>query len=744
MIRSLGFAAVLGFVGACASAPEKAPTAVPPAHQAQPEPSVMAPAAPTGPTPPVAEKRPHEVRAPHGATREDEYYWLRDDKRENPDVLGYLRTENAYTDALLAPLAPTIASLYGEIVGRIAQDDESVPYRKHGYFYYTRFVSGKDYPVVARKKGKLDAPEEVMLDQNAMAEGKPYYALSAYQVSPNNRLLAYAEDTVGRRQYVIHVKNLATGELLPDAISGVAAHMVWADDNRTLWYVENDPTTLLTKRVKSHVLGTPVSEDKLVYEESDDTFYMGVMRTRSEKYLCVVMHSTMSSEQRCTRADRPRKLELLAERERGVEYQADHLKGRWVIRTNYNAPNFRIMTAKDNQWDERPNWEELVPHKDDVFIEGFELFDTFIAIDERSDALRRLCTLTPNGVTKFVVSDEPAYTMALGKNEEPSSKWLRYTYTSLTTPETTYDIHVDSDERKLLKRQPVPGGYDPQNYVTERLWANSRDGKRIPVSLVYRKGLVKNGTAAVLQYGYGSYGHSMDPYFMVALPSLLDRGVVYALAHVRGGQELGRKWYEDGKLLHKINTFHDFIDVTDFLVAEGYAAPKRVAALGGSAGGLLMGAVANMAPEKYGVILPIVPFVDVVTTMLDPTIPLTTNEYDEWGNPEQKTYYDYMLSYSPYDQLKAQDYPAMYVSTGLWDSQVQYYEPTKYVARLRAKKTDQHPLLLRTNMEAGHGGKSGRFRRYREVAEYYAFVLDQLKVLGAGATGPNQSRPPER
>jgi oligopeptidase B len=660
--------------------------------------------------------------------REDEYYWLRDDKRENPEILGYLQAENAYTDAVLAKLEPLEQTLYDEIVGRIKQDDASVPYLKDGYWYYNRFEAGKDYPIVARRKGSMDAPEQILLDQNVMADGKGYFAIGDWDVSPDNQWLVFAEDTVGRRQYTARVKNIASGEVLVDAVTGVAPDILWRNDNRSFWYVENDPNTLLTKRVKAHRVGSAQSDDELVYEEKDDTFYLGVMRTRSEKYLCVVVHSTVSSEQRCTEAARPGELKVIAPRARDFEYHADHLKGRWVIATNWEAPNFRVMTAQEGQWGERARWKQRVAHEQDVFIEGFELFDTFMVIDERSQGLRRLRILPTQGESKFVTADEPAYTMGFEINAEPNVKTLRYTYTSLTTPDTTYEIDVKNDERKLLKRDPVLGGYEPSNYVTERVWADARDGTRIPISLVYRKGFAKDGTAALLQYGYGSYGHSMDPEFSILLPSLLDRGVVYALAHVRGGQELGRKWYDDGKLLNKLHTFTDFIDVTSFLVSQGYAAANRVAAAGGSAGGLLMGAVANMAPEKYAAIVSQVPFVDVVTTMLDPSIPLTTNEYDEWGNPENKQYYDYMLSYSPYDQIDAKSYPAIYVATGLWDSQVQYFEPAKYVARLRDKKTDDHTLVFRINMEAGHGGKSGRFRRYQEVAEQYAFLLDELRV----------------
>jgi oligopeptidase B len=660
--------------------------------------------------------------------RNDEYYWLRDDKRENPEMLAYLNAENAYADAMLAPLAPLKQRLYDEIVGRIQQDDSSVPYLEDGYWYYTRFETGKDYAITARRKGTMEAPEEILLDQNAMAEGKDYFQVGGWEVSPDGSKLAWAEDLNGRRQYTIKVKDIATGELLDSAITGTSGNIVWGDDNKTIWYVENDPETLLSTHVKTHVIGTPASEDKLVYTETDNSFYMGIGRTRSKQYICIGVGSTVSSEQRCTKAASPGEFTVVSPRERDVEYSADHYAGRWVITTNWNAPNFRIMTAAEDALGSREGWKELVPHAGDVFIEGVELFDGYMAIGERSDGLRRIRILKDGGESQFVKSDEPAYTMGLSVNAMPDTPWVRYTYTSLTTPATTYEINVETGERKQLKQDPVPG-FDPTQYVTERAWVPSRDGTvRIPVSIVYRKGFEKNGEAALLQYAYGSYGSSMDPGFSRLVPSLLDRGMVYAIAHIRGGQEMGRAWYDGGKLFNKINTFTDFIDVTDWLVANGYAAEDRVAAMGGSAGGLLMGAVANMAPEKYGAIISQVPFVDVVTTMLDPSIPLTTNEYDEWGNPEKKAFYDYMLSYSPYDQLAAKDYPAMFVGTGLWDSQVQYFEPAKYVARLRAKKTDDNLLVFRTNMEAGHGGKSGRFRRFAEAAEQYAFMLDQLGV----------------
>ncbi|PPU53808.1 oligopeptidase B [Xanthomonas arboricola] len=679
------------------------------------------------PPPPDVAKRPHVVKAPFGATRSDDYYWLRDDKREDKAMLAYLNAENAYTDTVMAPLKPLEDTLYTEIVGRIKQDDASVPYRERGYWYYTRFEAGKDYPIQARRKGSMDAPEQILLDVNQMAQGKGYFSVGDAEVSQDNRILAWADDAVGRRQYTIRFKNLDTGEIYPDTVEGVSANVVWADDNKTLFYVENDPETLLTVRVKKHVLGTPSKDDVLVYEEKDDSFYMGIGRTRDDKYITIGVESTVSSETRYAPADNPERFTLLAKRERDVEYHPEHFDGRWVIRTNADgAKNFKLVTAPTDATT-RKQWTDWVAHDDKVYIENFELFDGFTAIEERSGGLERVRLLKGDGSHEYVKADEPAYSMGLAVNSEPDTEWLRYSYTSLTTPATTYELNTRTGERKLLKQQPVIG-YDAGKYVTERVWVTARDGVKVPVSLVYKRGFKKDGTAALFQYAYGSYGMSMDPAFNLPAISLLDRGVVYAIAHIRGGQEMGRQWYDDGKLLHKKNTFTDFIDVTRGLVEQGYAAKDRVAASGGSAGGLLMGAVANMAPQDYRVMVAQVPFVDVVTTMLDASIPLTTNEYDEWGNPEKKAYYDYMLSYSPYDNVTRQAYPALFVGTGLWDSQVQYWEPAKWVAKLRDDNTGTQPIVFRTNMEAGHGGKSGRFRRYRELAESYAFVLDQLGV----------------
>ena len=685
---------------------------------------VQAQAAP--PTPPTVAKKPHVVKGV--VDRNDEYYWLRDDSRKNPELLAYLKAENAYADAALAPTKPLQAKLYEEFVRRLKQDDASVPVRERGYYYYTRYLVGADYPIVARRKGSMKAPEQVLLDEPKMAKGHGFFAVSDYSVSQDNRLLAYAEDVVGRRQYKLKVKDLATGKALPDVVENAEPNIVWANDNRTLYYIEKDPVTLLSKRVKAHVLGTPAAADRLIYEEKDDSFYMGVGRTSDDRFICIFLQSTVSNEQRCTPAAEPGEFTLIAPRQRDFLYSADHVGDHWVIRTNWDAPNYRLMTVKDAAASAgRSSWTDLVPHDPAVFIENFQPFTSFIGIEERAGGNKRLRLLANSGKSSLVSSDEPAYDMALDDNREIDATRLRYTYNSLTTPEITYEVDASTGARTVLKRTPAPN-YDPAQYVTERVWAPARDGARIPVSLVYRKGFKRDGTAAMLQYAYGSYGASTDPSWSPTVTSLLDRGMVYAIAHIRGGQEMGRAWYDQGHLLNKKNSFTDFIDVTRYLTAQGYAAKGRVAAQGGSAGGLLMGAVLNMAPQDYRVVIAQVPFVDVVTTMLDSSIPLTTNEYDEWGNPANKQFYDYMLSYSPYDNVRAQAYPALFVGTGLWDSQVQYYEPAKWVARLRATKTDSNPLLFRVNMEAGHGGKSGRFEKYRSVAEYYAFMLGQLGV----------------
>jgi len=678
------------------------------------------------PTPPTVPQRPYEVKGPDN--RNDPYYWLRDDTRKNPEMLAYLKAENDYADTLLAPTKPLQDELFKEIVGHIKQDDSSVPWRRRGYYYYSRTETGQEYPILARKLGSVDAKEQVMLDEPAMAKGHGFFAVPGWSVSTNNRLLAYAVDTVGRRQYDLQVKDLTTGKMLADKVANVEPDLAWADDNKTVFYIEKDPVTLLSTRVKAHVLGTPASADKLVYEEKDHSFYIGVGRTSDDKYICIFEEATVSNEQRCTSAARPAKWTVIAPRQREFRYSADHVGNRWIVRTDWNAKNYKLAEVSDADMAKgRDAWHDLVPHNPDVFIEGFQPFDSFVAIEERANGNKHIRLLSNSGKSTDVASDEPAYAMSIGTNPETASTKLRYTYDSLTTPEITYEVDSRTGARTVLKRTPAPG-YDPSEYVTERVWATARDGTKVPVSLVYKKGFKRDGTAAMLQYGYGSYGASEDPEWSPSVVSLLDRGMVYAIAHIRGGQEMGRAWYDAGHLLNKKNSFTDFIDVTRYLVANGYAAKDRVAAHGGSAGGLLMGAVANMAPEDYRVIIAQVPFVDAVTTMLDASIPLTSNEFDEWGNPAEKKYYDYILSYSPYDNVAHKAYPAMMVTTGLWDSQVQYYEPTKYVAKLRAMKTDSNPLVFRINMQAGHGGKSGRFERYHSTAEMYAFALEQLGI----------------
>ncbi len=681
------------------------------------------------PVPPIAAVRPYEVVSPNG-TRLDEYYWLRDDTRTSKEVLAYLEAENVYKASMTAHTKALEERVYGEIITRIKQDDSSVPYRKRGYWYYTRFETGKEYPVYARKAGNLEAAEQLMLNANVLAEGHGFYQVGATAMAPNDRLLAYVEDTIGRRQYRLRVKDLETGETFPEVIENVDPSIAWTADSASLLYVEKHPETLLGYRVRRHVLGTDPASDPLIYEQDDESFYTEIRKTKDERYLLIVADSTVSTEVRyADAADPDLKFRVFLPRERDHEYNVEHLDGRWIIRSNWQAPNFRLLTAPVGEEGDRANWHELVAHRDDAFIHGFDVFRAFLAIEERSGSLRKI-RIRPwdGGADFFIAADEAAYTTVLGQNAEIDTRIVRYEYTSLTTPGSVYDYDIQTGEKQLMKRDPVLGDFDTANYRTELLWATARDGAKVPVSLVYRNGFKRDGHAPLLQYGYGSYGYSMDPIFSIPRLSLLDRGFVYAIAHIRGGQEMGRRWYDQGRLLNKINTFTDFIDVTRFLAQEGYADPKRVSAMGGSAGGLLMGAVANMAPGDYRAIVAQVPFVDVVTTMLDESIPLTANEFDEWGNPKEKPYYDFMLSYSPYDQVAHQDYPALLVTTGLWDSQVQYYEPTKWVARLRARKTGTSPLLFRTTMEAGHGGKSGRFQRIHDIAEEYAFILDQSGI----------------
>jgi oligopeptidase B len=686
--------------------------------------------------PPVAAKKPHRVDSPHGS-REDEYYWLRDDLRANPEMLAYVQAENEYADRMLAHVKPLESKLYREIIGRLQQDDSSVPYFMNGYWYYKRFETGKEYPIYARRPGTKEAPEEILLNVNELAQGHDFFEVGDIAISPNSKLMAWAEDTVGRRQFTVRVMDLEHKKVLPIEIRNVENNIAWANDNQTFLYIEKNPKTLLGYRVrrgsilpKSHADGA----DPLVWEQQDDSFYTQVFRTKDDNYLVIQTQSTVSSEAWFADAADPKlEFRLFLPRERDHEYQIEHANGTWIVRTNYQARNFRIVAVKPGDEGERANWRDVVAHRDDAFVDAYDVSKRFLTIEEHSGGLRKLRLRPWSAADRadqdvFVTADEPSYTMALDVNREFDSDKLRYTYTSMVTPRTTYDFDVDSGERELLKRDPVLGGYDPAKYSTELAWVTARDGTRVPVSIVYARSTPRNGSAPLLQIGYGAYGISYDPEFSFLNPSLLDRGFVVAIAHIRGGQEMGRAWYESGKLLHKLNTFTDFIDVTRWLVANRYADRSRVFALGRSAGGLLMGAIANLAPQDYRGLVTGVPFVDVVTTMLDESIPLTTNEFDEWGNPQEKKYYDYMLSYSPYDNLGAHAYPALFVHSGLWDSQVQYFEPTKYVARLRARRTGDSLVVLRTNMEAGHGGKSGRYERYREYAEQYAFLLDQAGI----------------
>jgi oligopeptidase B len=678
------------------------------------------PAADENLQPPVARKVAKDLVL-HGHARVDEYYWL--NRREDPEVIAYLQAENAYTDAVMKPAAGLREALYKEMVGRIEQTEISAPYFENGYWYYTRYEKGKEYPVYCRKRSMKGA-EQILLNGNRMAAGEKYFHIGSFAVSPDNAVLAYSVDTVSRRQYRIRFRSLKSGQEYPEEIRMTAGEMVWAKDNRTVFYTVIDPETLRAFKVNRHVLGTPAEKDAVVYEEKDETFEVGIGLSRSRQYLLLACYSTLSEEYRFLDASRPDgEFKVFQARVRGLEYRIDHLNGRFYVLTNDGAVNFRLMTATAEKTG-RESWTELIAHRPDVLLEEFALFDNYLVLGERCSGLSQIRVI-PWGEKEGYRLDFPdkAYLAAPQVTPEPATDLLRFSYTSLTTPTSIYEFNMKTRERKLLKRQEVVGGYDPERYQSERLLAPGYDGTLVPISLVYRKDTPKGGNTPLLLYGYGSYGYSMDPTFRSTRLSLLDRGFIYAIAHVRGGQEMGRHWYDDGKLFKKMNTFTDFISCAEYLVRHGYTSPQKLFASGGSAGGLLMGAVANLRPDLFKGIIAAVPFVDVVTTMLDPSIPLTTSEFDEWGDPSKAGCYEYMLSYSPYDNVRAKDYPAMLVTTGLHDSQVQYFEPAKWVARLRAAKTDQNVLLLRTNMDAGHGGASGRFRSLEEVAFEYAFLL---------------------
>jgi oligopeptidase B len=690
------------------------------------------PAREIAPTPPLAARRPHPVVSVNG-NRVDPYYWLRDDTREDPEIRAYLAAENAYRLQSGVIAAPLVERLYQELLGRLKQDDASVPFRRNGYWYQRRFVTGGEYPIYTRREDREQAQEEILLDGNALSAPHDYYQIGNLEVSSDNRILAWAEDTVGRRQYVIRFRDLASGTEVADRIENAESDLAWAGDHRTLLYVAKDPQTLLGYRIQAHRLGTPPSQDRCLYEEADPSFYLSVHRSRSDRFLYAVSQSTVSTEYRCAAADDPALVfRTLFPRERDHQYHVQDIAGRFVIRSNWRSPNFRICEADVDTIENRDAWRELIPHRPDAFLADMEVFRDFLAVGERSGGLLGIrIRRWAGGAEHRIEAHEPSYCMRFGDNLEPDATQLRFVYSSLTTPDTVFDYDPVRRTRVLRKRDPVEGDFDAAHYQTELVWIAARDGEEIPVSLLYRRGTRRDGTAPLYQYAYGAYGLSSDPVFSSARLSLVDRGFVYAIAHVRGGQELGRRWYDLGRLRHKRHSFEDYIDVTRGLIAAGYADPGRAFGVGGSAGGLLIAAVANMAGEQYRGLVAHVPFVDVVTTMLDEGIPLTTNEYDEWGDPRDLQDYAYMLSYSPYDNVAARPYPALLVTTGLWDSQVQYWEPVKWVARLRAHKTDPNPLLLRVNLEAGHGGRSGRFERFRETAEEYAFVIGLAGVAAS-------------
>lgn len=673
---------------------------------------------------PQAKKIPIKLEK-HGDVRIDNYFWLRE--RENPEVVKYLTSENLYNEQMTAHTKDLQENLFQEMKGRIKEDDSSVPYKLNGYWYITRYEKGRDYPIYSRKKETLDAPEEILFDVNEMAKGYDYYRLGGLNVSPDNKLVAFAVDTVSRRKYTIQIKDLETGKILPVKIKTTTGGSTWANDNKTLYYARKDEETLRSDKIYKHQLGTDPKGDEMVYHEEDETFHTYVYKSKSDKYLIIGSSSTLTTEYRFLDADQPEgEFKVVQPRIRGMEYSISHYEDDFYILTNIDgATNFKLMKTPVNATGEE-NWEDVIEHKEDILLEDIDLFKEYLVISERSEGLNKIRVIRWDGAESyFLPFDNETYTAYTGTNPDFDTNILRYTYNSLTTPTQVVDFNMRTREKNVKKEQEVLGGkFSKDNYVSERIWATAKDGTKIPMTLVHKKELKKDGSNPVLQYAYGSYGSTIDPYFSTVRLSLLDRGFIFVLAHIRGGEYLGRKWYEEGKLLKKMNTFTDFVDCSIHLIKKKYTSPEHMYASGGSAGGLLMGVVANIAPKTYNGIIASVPFVDVVTTMLDETIPLTTGEYDEWGNPNLPEYYNYMKSYSPYDNVVAQDYPNMLVTTGLHDSQVQYWEPAKWVAKLRELKTDNNKLLFHTNMEAGHGGASGRFEALREVAEEYAFLLE--------------------
>ncbi|MBR9921650.1 MAG: S9 family peptidase [Bacteroidetes bacterium] len=671
--------------------------------------------------PPVAAKKPKELSM-HGDTRIDNYYWLND--REDQEVLDYLTAENTYKDSMMSHLKDLQEDLFQEIKGRIKENDMSVPYLSNGYYYYVRYEEGKEYPIYCRKPESLDNDEEVMLDVNVMAEPYPYYQVGGMSVSPDNKILSFGVDTLSRRIYTIHFKNLETGEVYEQAVPQTTGRAVWANDNKTVFFSKKDEA-LRSFKIFSYNLGDNPDNINEIWHEQDETFSTYVWKTKSKDYIMISSFQTVSTEHRYLDANDPTgSFKTIQARERHLEYGVDHFGDHWYIRTNMDAQNFRLMKAP-LEAPGKENWEEVIAHRKDVLLEGFEIFSDHLVLSERIQGITQLRIRPWDGSEEHYIDfGEEAFNAYVSVNREFDTDVLRVGFTSLKTPNSVYDYNMNTRKLDLKKQQEVVGGYSPENYETKRLYATARDGVKVPISLVYHKDTPIDGSAPLLLYGYGSYGYSIDPSFSSVRLSLLDRGFVWAIAHIRGGEDMGRAWYEDGKLLNKKNTFTDFIDCGNYLVEEKYAAEDQLFAMGGSAGGLLMGAIVNMNPDMWKGIVAAVPFVDVVTTMLDESIPLTTGEYDEWGNPNEEEYYNYILSYSPYDQVEARDYPAMMVTTGLHDSQVQYWEPAKWVAKLRELKTDDNPLVLHTNMETGHSGASGRFERYKETAMEYAFLLD--------------------
>jgi len=674
--------------------------------------------------PPIAPVKPKKLEK-HGDVRTDNYYWL--NERENPEVIDYLNKENEYYRNMTAHTAQFRTDLFEEMKARIKEDDASVPYFYNGYWYITRFEKGKDYPIHSRKKGTLQAKEEVLFDCNEMAKGHSYFQLSGLNISEDNKWAAFGIDTVSRRQYTIQVKNLVTGEILPLKIENTTGGSTWAGDNKTLFYTRKDAVTLRSDKIYKHKLGTDASKDELIYHEKDDTYAVFIYKEKSKKYIVIGAQSTLTSEFRVLPSNTPDgEFKVFQPRTRGLEYSISHYDDKWYILTNKDkATNFKLMTTPEDKTS-KDTWKDLIPHRKDVLLEDIEIFKKYLVVSERSNGLNKILIRPWDGSGEYYLPFEiETYSAETGTNPDFDTDVVRYSYQSLATPSSVIDFNMKTKQKTVLKEQEVLGGkFDKNNYTEERVWATAEDGTKIPISIVYRKGIKKDGKNPLLLYAYGSYGASMDPYFSSIRLSLLDRGFIFAIAHIRGGEDLGRDWYENGKLLKKKNTFTDFIDCSKFVISQKYTSTQHLYAEGGSAGGLLMGAIVNMAPELYHGVIAQVPFVDVITTMLDDTIPLTTGEYDEWGNPNDREYYDYMKSYSPYDNLKAQAYPNMLVTTGLHDSQVQYWEPAKWVAKLRVTKTDNNLLFLDTNMEAGHGGASGRFEALKEVAKEYSFLLD--------------------